>query len=166
MNKEKLKKIIGLISISLLALMGILGGSKMWFENTSRDLNQVSQTTGTIELTEIVSKNSKAGATPFMYVNQKYLGIKLISSDKLFMTFNPKQSYRKLQKLLPNGRKITIFHNNSLKNNIYQIESDKQVLLEHSKYQNNHRIAAIAIFAFGMITLGIGIYSFRHQLNK
>ena len=154
MNRIVIKNIIGLVFLGGLgAVMSILG-TKMLVGNLSRDLNKANQVTGTIELTQVVTESKKVGAVPFIFKDQDYLGIKLNSNDQLFGTFNPEQSYYELQKQLPHGKQVTLFYydssDKSPTNNVYQIETNGQILVSHKDYQKNHSIAAIAIICFGL----------------
>ncbi|WMN11777.1 hypothetical protein QYS49_35295 [Marivirga salinae] len=170
MNKTILKNILALISLSGLGLVMSILGLKMLIDNQTRNLDDTHKLTGTIELTQIVTDNKKVGAVPFTYTDQDYFGIKLKEHDKLFGTFNPKQSYYELQKQLNQGKQITIFYydssDKSPTNNVYQIESNGQIIVNHSDYQKNHSIAAIAIICFGLLCLGMLIWILKTKNIK
>jgi len=157
MNKTVLKNIIGIICLSLLGLVMSILGVKMLIDNQTRNLDSTKKVTGTIELTQVVTERKKVGALPFTYINHDYLGIKLNMNDKLFGIFNPSQSYSELQKQLNKGKRITIFYydssDESPTNNVYQIEYNGRLILNHSDYKKNHSIAAITIICFGLVCL-------------
>jgi hypothetical protein len=170
MNKTILKNIFALISLSGIGLVMSVLGFKMLIENQTRNLEDTSKLTGTIELTQIVTENKKVGAVPFTYIDQDYLGIKLNEHNELFGTFNPKQSYYELKNQLNQGKRITIYYydssDESPTNNVYQIESEGQIIVKHSDYQKNHSIAAFAIICFGLVCLGMLIWILKTKKIK
>ncbi len=162
MNRTKIKNIFVLISIGGLGLVMIVLGSKMLIENQTRDLNKTDQITGTIELTQVVTESKKVGVVPFTYIDQDYLGIKLKSVNQLFRTYNPKQSYEIIQRQLYPGRQVTLFCYNSTdnnpSNNVFQIESGGEIIVNNMDYKKNHSIAAIVIVCFGLLCVGMDIW--------
>jgi len=170
MNKTVLKNIFGIICLSSLGLVMSILGVKMLIENQTRNLDDTNKLTGTIELTQIVTESKKVGAVPFTYIDHDYLGIKLNEHNKLFGTFNPKQSYYELQKQLNQGKQITLYYyassDESPTNNVYQIEADGQIIVKHSDYQKNHSIAAFLIICFGLVCLGMLIWILKTKKVK
>ncbi len=157
MNKTVLKNLIGIICLSSIGIVMTILGLKMLVENQTRDLEDVLKLEGTVEFTEVVTEDKKVGAVPFKHIEQDYLGIKLNEHDQLFGTFNPKQSYSHIEQQLSQGKRITIFYydssDQSPTNNIYQIEANGQLIIDHADYQKNHSIAATVITCFGIICL-------------
>lgn len=163
--KQKLtiiKNIFSLLLIGGLSLIMLILGIGMLIENQTLNISETIQTSGTIKRTQIVREKSKVGAFPFTkMIEQDHLMIELESTD-LFGTFNPNQKYSKIQSELSPGRKVKIYSYNSSNptptNNIYQLESDGQIIINPKDFVKNHSIAAMAIIGFGLFCLGIGIW--------
>jgi hypothetical protein len=155
MNKTIIKNTFVLIFVGGLGLVMAGFGTRMLVKNITRDLNKSEQITGMVESTHVVTESKKAGAAPFIIIKQNFLEIKLNSVNQSFGTFNPKQSYSTIQNQLNPGRIITIYYykTNQPTNNIFQIESNGQLIINHKEYQKNHTIVAIAIILIGILFL-------------
>jgi hypothetical protein len=162
MNRTIIKNIFALICLGGLGLVMTVLGSRRLMENLTRNLNKTDQIKGTIELTQVVTESKKIGAVPFTYIDQDYLGIKLKSTNQLFGTFNPKQSYEIIQRQLYPGRQVTLYYYNTTDhnptNNVFQIESGGEIIVNHMDYKKNHSIAAIIIVCFGLLCIGMDIW--------
>ncbi len=166
LDKIKMKRTMIIKNIFVLILISGLGlvmaglGIRMLVENMTRDLNKYEQITALVESTQVVTECKKVGVIPSVLKKQDYLGIKLISVNELFKTFNPKQSYSTIQKELSPGRIITIYYykTNDQTNDVFQIESNGQLIVNHKEYQKNHTIAAIVIILFGILLFGIDLW--------
>jgi hypothetical protein len=167
MNRTTIKNIFALISLGGLGIVMTVLGSRMLIENLTRDLNKADQITGTIELTQVVTESKKVGAIPFTYIDQDFLGIKLKSINQLFGAFNPKQSYEIIQRQLYPGRQVTLYYYNSTDNNptnnVFQIKSGGEIIVNHIDYKKNHSIAAIVIVCFGLLCIGMDIWLIKSK---
>lgn len=72
MNKQIVKNSFYLISILLVAVLLIWVGIMTIKENYSRDINHVIRLEGTIEKTETILTNKKAGAYPSLNLNLRF----------------------------------------------------------------------------------------------
>ena len=165
MNLTILKNSFFLILIAALGIAMTIFGIYIVVENNKRDLGDVKKISGIVEFATIVTKSNKVGVRPFIYIDQDYLGFKLVSNDLLFSTYNPKQSYESLRHQITDGHEITIYYKDYFKesptNNVFQIESQGKVLLSHIEYKTNHSIFGFAIIAFGLCFVSIEIWLLR-----
>lgn len=167
----RIKNISALILLAGMSITMIFLGAKMLTDNSTRKLSDTTLINGEIEIAEIITKTSKVGAVPFTYIDSDYLGIKLKSIDKLFGTHNPKQDYFDLIKKIPTGQEVNIYYYNSNDasptNNVYQIESNGHILVNHNDYKKNHTIAGLVIVLLGLIFGGMDIWLIKTKnINK
>jgi len=160
MSRTIIKNTFVLILVGGLGLVMAGFGARMLVKNTIRYLNKSEQITGMIESTQVLTESKKVGAVPFIIRTQNYLEIKLNSVNQLFGIYNPKQSYSTIQKQLNQGKIITIYYykTNDPTNNVFQIESNGQQIMDYNEYQKNHAIAAIAIIIVGILMLGFDFW--------
>ena len=143
----------------------VILGVKMLIDNNNRNLDDVKKISGIVEFATVVTESNRVGVRPFVYVDQDHLGFKLASNDLLFATYNPKQSYESLKHQITNGQEITIYYKDYFKesptNNVFQIESEGNILLNQFEYKKNHSIAAYAILAFGLFCIILDLWLIR-----
>ena len=163
MNKTKIKNSFVLLTISLLGIIFSSLSLKQMIQHTSRDLNKTTHITGIVESTQIKTERIKVGVNPFIIKKYKHLEIRLKSEKKSFGTYNPKQSYSELQTELKPGKLISIHYYEAKNptNNIFQIESNNQLIVNYKDYQKNEKIADIIGVLLGIAFMLVAFWLWK-----
>ena len=169
MNKTKIKNSFVLLTISLLGIVFLSLSIKQMIQHASRDLDKTVQITGIVESTQIKTETVKVGVNPFILKKQKHLEIRLKSEKKSFGTYNPKQLYSEIQTELKPGKLISIhyYETKNTTNNIFQVESNNQLIINYKDYQKNERIADIIGILAGIMFLLVAFWLWKTKdLNR
>lgn len=147
-------------------------GSYLTFQNGWTDLNKVDKFEGIINEKGITNYQTSTRERYRTTLTKQAFYFKLGGLNQTLAVYNPQQNYISLDNSLNVGDTVKVFYNrsdlvNKLNLETFQIEKNKQVILNSQDFQSRERIAFYMALIGGFVILFLTFYQDRkYKLKK